>query len=495
MRILVAMMKHETNTFSPVRTDWARFQSWGAHEGQAAYDAYKGTGMPFGAYIGLAEAAGHEVVTPLAAEAMPSGKVEAEAYRHMTDAILSAVPECDAAMLDLHGAMVAEETDDGEGTLLERIRAIKPDLPICVTYDLHTNLTQKMVDNCTCMIGYKTYPHIDMVEVGTQIANVLLAALEDKVHPVIAWGRPPLLAQTLRMGHDDEPMMSLLALAREAEADPKILAATVFGGFPLADFHDAGSSICVVADGDMALAEHWRDRLLEHMWANRDEFVYQHEPLGDALVRAKEMAEKIDDGPVLLLDHADNVGSGGTMDVMTVIAEVLRQDLEDVAVAAVYDPAAVQTMQKAGIGASVTLKLGGKTDMPSIDRAGEPLEVTGKVKMLSDGEWIVRGPMYTGVRVKMGHSAVLDTGKVEIVITSIHHEPWDVGVFTSLGIQPEYKKYLLLKSRIHYRAGFGDLGKATVTCDGHGVTTSDNSILDFEKVRRPIYPLDQINEP
>ncbi|MDA0340188.1 MAG: M81 family metallopeptidase [Proteobacteria bacterium] len=492
MRLLVAMMKHETNTFSPVRTDLDRFMAWGGHLGAAAYQAYKGTGMPFSAYLDLAEAAGHEVVTPIAAEAMPSGKVEAEAYEFMVGKILDAVREgVDAALLDLHGAMVSEVTDDGEGTLLERMRAIAPGLPIAVTYDLHTNLTQKMIDNCTCLIGYKTYPHVDMHAVGDKIGRVMLDHLAGKNTPVMAWGHPPLLAQTLRMGHDDEPMKSLLDLARVAEAEPGILAATVFGGFPLADFHDAGGSVCIVADGDMAQAEKWRDRLVAEMWRNRAEFVYQGEPLEDAVSRAKALT----DGPVLLLDHADNVGSGGTQDVMTVVEEVLRQGLENVAVAAVYDPGAIAIMQKAGIGATVTLQLGGKTEMPSINMKGAPLEVTGTVKTLTNGEWIVRGPMYPGVKVSMGHSAVLDTGKVEIVITSRHHEPWDLGVFTSVGIQPEHKRYLLLKSRIHYRAGFGDLAKHTITCDGHGVTTSDNTLLDFQKVRRPIYPLDNINEP
>lgn len=496
MRLLVAMMKHETNTFSPVVTDLDRFMAWGGYVGDAAYKAYKGTGMPFGAYLDIAEAAGHEVVTPIAAEAMPSGLVKAEAYDFMTGKILDAVREgVDACLLDLHGAMVTETTDDGEGTLLENIRKIAPGLPIAVTYDLHTNLTQKMVDNCTCLIGYKTYPHVDMAEVGSQIAHVLMRTIAGEVNPVMAWGQPALLAQTLRMGHDDEPMKTLLALAREAEEDPKVLAATVFGGFPLADFHDAGSSVVVVTDGDQALADRWRDRLVEEMWKRREEFVYQHEPLGEAVARAKEIdTQKTDGGPTLLLDHADNTGSGGTQDVMTVIEEILAQGLEDVAVAAVYDPDAVKQMQKAGIGATVTLKLGGKTDMPSIDMTGQPLEVTGTVKALTDGRWTVRGPMYTGVQVTMGHSAVLDTGKVEIVITSNHHEPWDIGVFTSVGIQPQHKRYLLLKSRIHYRAGFGDLGKETITLDGDGVTTSDNSILDFKKVRRPIYPLDRVNE-
>ncbi|HEV2550199.1 MAG TPA: M81 family metallopeptidase [Stellaceae bacterium] len=491
MRLVIAMMKHETNTFSPVPTDWQRFLDWGAHRGEAARRAYEGTAMPIGAYLKLAREVSAEVATPVAAEAMPSGPVAAEAYALMSDAIVDAVSKgCDAAMLDLHGAMVAETTEDGEGTLLERIRRVAPDLPIAVTCDLHANLTEKMVRNSTALIGYKTYPHVDMHIVGEQVGRILLRAMKGEVRPVMAWARRPLLAQTLRMGTDDEPMKTLIAAARAEEARG-LLAATVFGGFPLADFADAGVSAICVADGDREAAQRAADRLMELAWARREDFLYRGEPLEDAVARAKAMRE----GPILLLDHADNVGSGGTEDVMTVLGEVIRQGLEDVAVAAVWDPEAVKQMGKAGVGATVTLKLGGKSDMPAIGRRGEPLQVTGRVRTITDGEWIVRGPMYTGVTVTMGPTAVLDTGKVQIVVVSRHHEPWDQGVFTSVGIDPKTKRYLLLKSRIHYRAGFAPLARATITCDGEGVTTSDNARLKFEHVRRPIFPLDRLNAP
>ena len=491
MRLLIAMMKHETNTFSPIATPWQRFVDWGAYLGPDVVKAYRGTAMPIGAYIDLAERAGAELVTPIAAEAMPSGTVSAEAYKRLTDPILEAVAKggIDAALLDLHGAMVSEDEPDGEGGLLEAMRRLAPGLPIAVTCDLHANLTERMVRNCTALIGYKTYPHTDMHIVGRQIGQVLLDSLEGKCRPVMEWGNRPLLAQTLRMGTVDEPMKSLVEAAREAETGP-ILAATVFGGFPLADMPDAGLSAIVVADGDRQAAEAARDALLDRAWGQRDDFLYRGEPLDQAVARAR----RIEDGPVLLLDHADNCGSGGTQDVMTVIAEVLRQDLPDVAVAAVWDPAAVEEMARAGVGSTVTLSLGGKTDMPSIGLAGTPLTVTGKVKLVSDGEWVCRGPMYTGVTVKMGKTAVLQVGSVEIVVVSRHHEPWDLGVFTSVGIDPRTKRYLVLKSRIHYRAGFAPIGTATITCDGDGVTTSNNDLLKFDRLRRPLFPLDRPND-
>ena len=491
MRLVLGMMKHETNTFSPLRTDWARFQAWGAFTGEEARKNFEKTAMPLGAYMKLARERGADFTIPMAAEAMPSGPVERDAYERMAGAICEAVAKgCDGVLLDLHGAMVTVDHEDGEGELLARIRKIAPDVPIAVTLDLHTNLTQRMVDNCTALIGYKTYPHVDMYEVAEQVGRIVLDSMAGKCRPVMAWRSLPLLSQTLRQGTDDEPMKSLIAMTRAAEAKPGVLAASVFGGFPMADIRDAGTSVITVTDGDAAQAQAVCDEIGAAAWKARESFIYQHEPLEQAVARAKTLTE----GPVLLLDHADNTGSGGTQDVMTVIAEVMRQGLEDVAVAAVWDSAAVQEMARAGVGATVTIRLGGKTDMPSLDLKGEPLEITGKVKTLTDGEWVVHGPMYTGVTVQMGPTAVLDTGKVQIVIVSRHHEPWDTGVFRSVGIEPEHKRYLVLKSRIHYRAGFAGLGKATITCDGHGVTTSDNSILTFTRLRRPIYPLDRMND-
>jgi microcystin degradation protein MlrC len=245
--------------------------------------------------------------------------------------------------------------------------------------------------------------------------------------------------------------------------------------------------VVVVADGDRKKADKARDEILAYCREQKAEWIYRHEKLEQAVRRAAGM----NDFPVILLDHADNVGSGGTADSMPVIREVLRQKLDGVAMAAVHDPDAVKQMSQAGVGATVTLELGGKADMPSIGRKGEPLRLTGKVKRLSDGEWIVRGPMYTGSRVTSGPTAVFETGGMQIVVTSFHHEPWDAGIFTHIGIDPAHCRYILLKSRIHYRAGFAQFAKATITLDGIGVTTSDNRVLQYHRLTRPIYPLDR----
>lgn len=492
MRVVIAMMKHETNTFSPIVTDWARFESWGAFTGKDVQTNLASTRMPIAAYMKLASERDAQIVTPLAAEAMPSGRVQEDAYEYMVSLICDSVSSgCDGVFLDLHGAMAAEHTHDGEGTLLERIRSIAPDMPIAVTCDLHCNLTATMVDNCTALIGYKTYPHIDMYEVAEQVGRIVFDAMRGSSTPKMAWGNVPLLSQTLCQGTDDEPMRSLIEHCRAAERRPNVLAATIFGGFALADVPDSGTSAVVVTDAEVDEANTVRDELLAQAWAERARFIYTHRPIEDALVDAQAAQQS----PVLMLDHADNCGSGGTQDVMTVIDAVRKAGLSDVIVAAVWDPAAVREMMAVGVGNDVDVSLGGNVDMPAIDEKASPLRLRGRVKALTDGQWVVRGPMYTGVSVDMGASAVLDTGDMMIVVVSKHHEPWDLGVFTSMGIAPEHHRYILLKSRIHYRAGFAPIAGHTVTLDGSGVTTSDNDRLTYKHVRRPIFPLDRINEP
>jgi microcystin degradation protein MlrC len=485
-RVVIAEMQHETNTFSPLPTPLARFGRPDVFMGAEVLRRMRGTGTGIGAFIDAAEAAGMIIDTPIAANAPPSARVDAAAYATMCDAICDAAARgCDACFLDLHGAMVAETTSDGEGTLLARLRRMAPDLPIAVCLDLHANITDAMVANCTAIVGHKTYPHFDMYEAGAHAARIVMAAMDGRARPVMAWGQVPILAQTLRMGHDDAPMGPLIAAAKAAEASG-LLAASVFGGFPLADIRDAGLSVVTVVDGDRAEAEAACQRLLAAAWADKEEWVFHAEPLTQSIARAKTMA----DGPVLLIDHADNCGSGGTQDVMMVLKEVLAQGLRDVAMFGVCDPAAVKTMEAAGVGAEVTLDLGGKTDMPSIGLKGEPLRLTGRVRAITDGNYVITVPMSKGTVEAMGTTAVFETDGVQIVVCSRHIEPYDLGCFRSVGIEPTAKRYLLLKSRIHHRAGFAAIARHEVFCNGAGVTSSDNSLFRYTDVRRPIFPLD-----
>lgn len=494
MRVVIAQMKHETNTFSPVPTPLSRFSGDGEVplEGADAYQACKGTGSAIAAFIELAEEAGAEIVLPVAAGAWPSGPVEDSAFEHIARRIVAAVSDgCDAVLLDLHGAMVTRSFDDGEGELLRRIRAVAPQVPIGVALDMHTNLFPAMADNATVLAGYQTYPHVDMFETGLRAGRAVLALVQGRVRPAMAWGNRPMLPHVMRQGSDDSPNRELQARCREMELQGA-LSASVFVGFPNADVANAGLSAVVVTDGDPERARRWCDELLDMAWNARQAFVYRPEPLAQSLARAQELRAglRADAGPVVLLDHSDNCASGGTMDTMTVLGAILDAGLEDVAAFAVCDPGAVQLMMHAGIGSEVRLALGGKLDMPALGLKGEPRTVKGRVRLICDGRYRNRGPMSRGEVNHMGPTAVLDTGKVEIVVISRHVEPHDLAAFQAVGIDPASKKYLMLKSRVHWRAGLRSLAGAVVECNGSGVCTSDYNALPFQRLRRPIYPLD-----
>ncbi len=491
MKVLVAMMSHETNTFSPVPTPLERFGNGRPPaEDDAAYRQLKGKAATMSGLLDVADARGAQIITPIAAGAPPSGPVNSEAYRYMTDRICNAAGGCDALLLDLHGAMVTEDCEDGEGELLSRLRALYPDIPIAVGLDMHANLYPAMVDHSTVITGYQTYPHIDTYETGVRAATVLFDYLEGKVKPTMSWGNVPMLPHVMRQGTDDHPNRELQARARELEGT-EALTVSLFTGFPHADITNVGLSVVVVTDDDREKADAIRDELLKMAWDHREAFVYRKEPLGDSVRRGIEAAKQPGDGPVILLDHYDNTASGGTMDTTEVLREILEQGLEDVAAFGIHDPEAVEKMIEQGVGNEMTIRLGARFHLDALAEQSRPLEVTGVIRMISDGKFTVQGPMGTGATMHMGKTVVLDTGAVQIIVISRHIEPFDLGCFTSLGIDPLQKTYLMLKSRIHYRATFMPIAKRIIECAGCGVCTSDYDQLTFRHVRRPIYPLDQ----
>ncbi|HSW21983.1 MAG TPA: M81 family metallopeptidase, partial [Burkholderiaceae bacterium] len=433
MKLVIAQMKHETNTYSPVPTPLARFAHGSATppEGADAIAAYRGTGSALAAFIELAESVGAEFVVPIAASAWPSGPVDDRAFDHIAQRICEAVAQgCDGVLLDLHGAMVTQSHDDGEGELLRRIRAIAPQVPIAVAMDMHTNLYDGFAERVNVIAGYQTYPHIDMFETGQRAGRALLAQLQRKAKPTMAWGRQPMLPHVMRQGSDDSPNRELQARCKQMEAQGA-LCATVFVGFPNADIQYAGLSAVVVTDNDPALARRWCDELLEMAWSQRAKFVYEVRPLAESIAQAKAIAaaKPTGSGPVVLLDHSDNCASGGTMDTMTVLGAILDAGLDEVAAFAIFDPQAVQQMITAGVGAPVTLSLGGKLDMPAVRLKGEPRTVGGTVRLVCDGLYRNYGPMARGETNDMGPTAVLDTGRVKIVVISNHVEPHDLAAF------------------------------------------------------------------
>ncbi len=489
MKVVAARLNHETNTFSPLATTLAAFGPDGPTYGSAAYDAARGTRTALGAFIDACAARGDEIEVAVNATANPSGRVDADAFETLAGAIVQAVRGgCDAILLDLHGAMVVQGIDDGEGELLRRIRAVAPEVPLAMALDLHGNLTHAMVDGADVIVGFKTYPHIDMHETGAHAARLLFDWLDGGARPHVAWAQPPLLSHTLRSATGEGSMQRAVEQARQMEA-VGLLAATVFAGFSLADFRDAGMSIVTVGR-DRADAQRAADELARQVWAERDGFVYQSEPLPASVARARRLRSEKPGGPLLLLDHGDNVMSGGTCDTTDLLEACLRLGLTRLGVGPLADAATVARAFEAGAGARMRVALGNKVPLGLPKAQRPPFDCEMQVHALGDGRFRITGPIYTGETWHMGRTAVLVHDAFTIVVTERPMEPLDLGVFESVGVDPRGFDYLLLKSRMYCRPSFVPISCGLVECDSRGVCSSDYGLFSFTRLRRPIYPLD-----
>ncbi len=449
-----------------------------------------GTGTAIGAFIDMARQAGCEIVTPIAAYAEPSAKVDQDAFERIADVICDAVREgCDAVLLDLHGAMVTEDFDDGEGELLRRLRAINATVPIGVALDFHANFSEAMVRNATVITGYRTYPHIDIYETGERCARTIFRMLEGEVAPRILWARLPLLSAMVLQDPSREPMLTPMTRAIEAEAKGTVLNASIFGGFPLADIPHVGLSVVIMSDGESEDAVALQDAILADAWAAREGFRFEGEAISDTVARAKTLSSA--EGPVLLADYGDNCGAGGAVDDMTVIAEVLRQGLEGVVAGPICDPEALAAAQEAGVGHSLSLSVGGKQPGQDEASSGQPLQLHGEVTFLGDGRLLLEGDMMTGFPVNMMGCAVIDTGPMKLIISGERVEPYMPQYFKQAGIEPEQARYIIVKSRQHFRAGYEPIVSHILLARGRGACDENYDEKTFNHLTRPIFPLDK----
>ena len=488
MRVFMAMLSHETNTFSTLATDRTQFATRELRYGGEILEVYRDTATCLGGMIDGARARGLTLLPSLAAAASPAGRVSKDFYEEAKARIcadLVAAGRLDGVLLDLHGAMVPEHVDDGEGDVLAAVReVVGPRVPLGVTLDFHANVTAAMVRHATLLHGYKTYPHVDMAERGREAAERLADVAAGRIRPVTAFRQPRLLPPIASQRTATGPMRRLYDLAGEMERDPRVITVSVFAGFPLADIHDAGLSIYVATDGDHALADTLVNQLEAVAWEHRREFVHRAVPVREAVADALGRDER----PIVLADVADNTGGGAAGDGTEILRELLRVEAPSATVACLWDPAAATACTRAGVGAIVSLDVGGKVD----DRHGAPVTVTGRVAALSDGRFVHKGPMLRGLPGQLGRTAVLQVGGVKIILISHRWQTLDPEMIRIVGIEPKDERIIVVKSTIHYRAAFEPLAARIIEVDAPGLSSSNLDRFAFAHVRRPIFPLDDI---
>ena len=442
--------------------------------------------------ITAAEQAGAKVDLLVFGTARPARAVDEDAFEAMTAALCDALSKggFDGLLLEMHGAMVTSHLDDGEGEILRRIRQIDPNLPVAVALDFHGNLSPVTIESATTLVGYKTFPHLDIVETGYKAGELLMRTLRGEIRPTLAYDHCGVVPNMLRQATSEGVMAEIMAMAR-AEEDAGALDVSVFGGFSLADCPFTGISVVATTDGDHDAAQAICARIREAVWERREAFQSELEPLATTIARAKALGETEQTGPILLVDTADNCHSGGTQDSMDVIAEALKQRLTGIVAGPISDRAAVARMIEAGVGAEIELPVGGGTDFTAIGGSVGALRLRGRVRTICDGKFEVRGPVFTGMPIDLGRTVVLETAEMTLLVSENRCEPLDLANFTFAGVDPRAARYLIIKSKIQYRPTFGQIASHILNCYGVGFATLDLGRFRYERVSRPLYPFDQ----
>lgn len=483
-RIALGGFLHETNTFAPSKATMADFEHGGGlphlARGTAIVGAVSGVNVAAGGFLAAAREQGWRVVPTLWCAAAPSAHVTCGTFAalagELVEGIRAALP-LDGVFLDLHGAMVSESHDDGEGEILRRVRAvIGPDVPLVASLDLHGNITEQMVEQADMLVAYRTYPHIDMAETGRRSAGALATLVGRRERPAKAFRQIPYLIPIAWQPTGLEPCRTIYAELASLETE-RVPSLSFLPGFPAADFPDCGPTVLAYgvsqADADRAA-----DEIVARVMQSEPAFVGRvFDP--DAGVREAMRLALTASRPVIIADTQDNPGAGGDSDTMGMAKALLRNGAQRAAIGIIVDPAAAAAAHHAGEGATVTLALGARSGI-----AGDsPLEAVFTVERLSAGRFLAPGPYYGGTQMDLGPSACLRIDGVRIVVGSRKAQMADREMYRFVGIEPSEQAILVNKSSVHFRADFEPIAEAILVCAAPGPMAVDPAALPWTRLR------------
>ena len=494
-RVLFGGLFHETHTFLSRRTSLADFEAMALFVGPDAIDRNTGNGSPSAGFIEVAIEAGWDVVPTIQMAAMPGGMVEDAVVERFRDHFFP-VLEREAARLDgiflvLHGAMVSESSNHPEADILADIRSMlakqKVDIPVVCVLDLHANVPQKLIDNCSVAVAYRENPHRDAHEAAVRATRFLGELMDTPGVSQVHLGTRYVLPPT-GVGSADDPMRAVLAAARAIEAaDPDIININVMAGYSYADVPDCGFSLSASTRGDPARASAYLRELVEVL----ERHIAKGYPLDGALADVLAEVDSLPPGkgPVLLVEPADNIGGGTPGDATDLLAQLLATGRTGI-VAVLADPEAVALCSAGGLGATVSLMIGGKTDL----HHGAPIAFAGRVANLTDGKFELElGTSHLasmlGTHVEMGPCAVIENAQATILLSSRKMPPMDLGQLHSQGISPEDATLVVVKAAVSHRDAYGPIARASFNVDSAGLCTSNLTRLPYRKLKGKIIAL------
>lgn len=487
MRIAIGEIAHETNTFREGVTGVDRFQAAEWEHGDEILERHQGVRDFLGGMIEAGQQLGIEIVPTFAAAAEPSATISREAFVTMRDELVSGLKSAgavDAMCLSLHGAGSAEGVDDIEGAILVAVReAMGLEMPLVVTLDLHGHMTPTMVEHADLLLNCHDYPHVDCYERGFEAVELAARLARGEISPRMHLETLPMMIPptTTMEGTGREITEACLAW----EERPGIIDCALVHGFPHTDVPIVSTSVLATADGDADLARSTARAMARQVWEMRDAF---RQVLPGA-AEAVRLALASDAGPVVIAEVSDNSGGGAPADGTHLLHALLEANTADTCFGFMTDAEVARQAHEAGVGATIAIRLGGKSDALQ----GAPVEAPAYVKCLSDGRFRYTTPMGAGSEENLGPMARLVIGNVDVLVASIRSQTLDAEVFLLHGIDVTRYRIVALKSTQHFRAGFAHLAGAIIRCDPPGFTTSNLAQLPYRRVRRPIWPLDDID--
>ncbi len=487
MRVGIAGLQHESNTFLPGATTLSDFEVHGLLEGDAIVQRYRGAHHEVSGFIAELEAPGIDIVPIFFTLAVPSGVIDGAAAEALTRRLLAATEVAgalDGLLVAAHGAAVSEPHPDFDGHWLTRLRACVGDaLPIICTLDAHANVSQAMIDACDATIVYRTNPHTDQRERGREAAALMVRTVNGEVRPVQAAMFPPLAINIERQLTTDPQCRRLEDRAEALRRRSGVLSANVVLGFPYSDVLEMGSSVVVVTDGNTAEASQAAAELAGVIWRDRDAFVGRLISVDEAIGRSARGA-----GTTVLLDMGDNVGGGSPGDG-TILAHALLERGITRALVCLYDPSAAAQARAAGVGAVLQLSMGGHTDALH----GPPLEMWVRVRSLHSGAFTEAAVRHGGApRYDMGPTAVVESDVgLTIVLNSRRVPPFSLGQLTHCGLDPRDFRVTVAKGVHGPVAAYAEVCENMIRVNTPGITTADMTSLEFRRRRRPLFPFEQ----
>jgi microcystin degradation protein MlrC len=485
-KVLSAEISHETNTFNIRPTTLKSFRDHYLLDGEAAIAARGAKNTVLAGMLDAARDHGWDVTHTISAAAGPGGRVTREAF----DALVSPLTDAahgiwDGLFLILHGAMVTDFCEDGEGEILQRLRAIVgADLPIAVTLDPHANVTTAMCDLAQILVSYTTYPHVDLRSTGRRAAELLQRTMLGDIAPQTLRAHRPMLEEANGGRTDIGPMIDRQALARAYEMRKGVYAISINGAFPCADIAEVGPTVLITCEGNPAAHQAIIEEIADDIWDKRHEALNSYLSVKDAAAIARDWIG--DGGPLVIADYADNPGSGAYGDSTALLAALLSAGVTDACFGPMIDAEAAEALQIIPLGATTTLSVGGRT-APQF--GGGPLGLTGTVLWSGDGRVVGNGPMLGGLERSFGTSAVLRVQGIDILIVSIAHQILDLAQFQTFEIDPIKTRVVALKSMQHFRAAFAPIAGRIIVCDSGALCTTNYAALPYENVPRPTFPL------